>query len=312
MLPTVTIEELSQAKAASFSEFYGRVVLIEFFAHWCGPCALSVPHLNELQQKYGARGFSVVAVTTEPTKKTVPWIEKHKVEYSWGRDASGELHRLFQVRSIPSAALIDSFGMVQWIGDPRRLREDLIEKALAEAFPKPIWEWPEDARSLAPLLERGQFATALQEAAKLPPRDGFDPQTIVRGRVAPLVARFDGLVERKEYGDAFRLGERLEKGLATLAEGEQLSARLNGLRADPEIVRHVAAETRLLELETRTNTLRNLGDAKLLRGEVAAFLESKPGPQFEPRAKIVLDALDRGIEKAEKAEKAAENGGKSQ
>jgi hypothetical protein len=246
----------------------------------------------------------VVAVTTESAKKTLPWIEKNHVEYAWGRDASGELHRLFQVRTIPSAALIDSFGMVQWIGDPRRLREDTIENALTAAFAQPVWEWPEDARPLAKLLEKGEFATALQEAAKLPAREGFDPQTLVRGRIAPLVTRFEGLVERSEYTDAFRLGERLEKGLATLAEGEQLTARMKALRADPEIVRTVTAETRLVEFETRTNALRNTVDAKQLRGEVAAFLESKPGSKFEPRAEILLDALDRGLEKAEKAEKA--------
>ena len=309
MLPPVAITELSQAQAGSFSEFYGRVVLLEFFAYWCGPCALSVPHLNELQKKYGARGFSVVAVTTESAKKTLPWIEKNGVEYTWGRDA-GELHRLFQVRTIPSAALIDSFGMVQWIGDPRRLREETIEGALAAAFAQPVWEWPEDARPLAQLLERGEFATALQEAAKLPAREGFDPQALVRSRIAPLVTRFEGLVERSEYTDAFRLGERLEKGLATLPEGEQLAARMNALRADPEIMRQVTAETRLVELETRTNALRNTADAKQLRGEVATFLESKPGSKFEPRAKILLDALDRGLEKAEKAEKAGAKTGK--
>ncbi len=311
MLPPVVVEDLSQAKAGSFSEFYGRAVLLEFFATWCGPCVLSVPHLNELQEKYGARGLSVVAVTTESAKKTLPWIEKNKVEYAWGRDTSGELHRLFQVKSIPSAALIDSFGMVQWIGDPRRLREDTIESALKEAFAQPVWEWPEDARPLAQLLEKGAFAAALQEAAKLPAREGFDFPTLVRGRIAPLVTKFEGLVERMEYTDAFRLGELLEKGLSTLPEGEKLAARLSELRADREIMRHVTAETRMVELEARASALRKTADAELLRGEVAAFLESKPSSKFEPRAKILLDALDRGLEKAKKAAEAEKAGGKT-
>lgn len=309
LLPPVVVEDLSQTKATVFSDFYGRAVLLEFFAHWCGPCALSVPHLNELQEKYGARGLSVLAVTTESAKKTLPWIEKNAVEYAWGRDTSGELHRLFQIRSIPSAALIDAFGTVLWTGDPRRLRDETIESALTGVLPRPVWEWPEDARPLARLLEKGEFATAMQGAAKLPAPEGFDLQAIVRGRIAPLLAKFDGLVERSEYTDAFQLGERLEKGLATLPEGEKMTARMNELRADPEITRHVASEIRILELEARANVLRKPADAQQLRGEVAAFLESKPGSKFEPRAKILLAALDRGLERA--TEKAGGKTGKT-
>lgn len=303
-LPPVEIEDLSQTKAGSFSDFYGRTILLEFFAHWCAPCALSVPHLNKLQEKYGARGLSVVAVTTESAKKTLPWIEKNEVEYAWCRDPKGELQRLFRVQSIPSAALIDPFGTVQWIGDPRRLKEEAIESALVGTLSQPVWEWPEDARPLASLLEKGEFATALQEAAKLPAREGFDPQALVRGRFAPLVARFEGLVERAEHGAAFRLGERLERGLATLPEGEQVSARMNALRADPEIMGQLNAEARLTELEARAATLRKSAEARELRSEVAAFLETKPGPEFGRRAKILLDAIDRGLEKAVEREKA--------
>jgi peroxiredoxin len=299
-LPPVLIEELSQTRARSFSEFYGRVVLLEFFAYWCAPCAQSVPHLNKLQAKYGARGLSVLAVTTDASKKTLPWIEKHGIEYAWGRDPSGELHRLFQVQAIPFAALIDSFGMVAWTGDPRRLREETIESALVDALPQPVWEWPEEALPLAGLLERADFATALREVEKVPAREGFDPEALVRGRIAPLVARFEALVDGQDYSAAFKLGERLEKGLATLPEGTKLKARLEVLRSDPEITRSVSAEASVTMMEARIGALRKPADAQQLRDEVAAFLDSKPPEKFERRAKILLDTLERGLAKVGK------------
>lgn len=299
-LPPVVIEELAQTPARSFSEFYGRAVLLEFFAYWCAPCAQSVPHLNELQETYGPRGLSVLAVTTEKAKKTLPWIEKNGVEYAWGRDP-GELHSLFGVQSIPSAVLVDSFGTVQWKGDPRRLRGDIIEGVLAGTLAKPVWEWPEEARPLAGLLERSEFAAALETAAMLPASEGFDAQAIVRGRVAPMLARFDSLIEGKDYVTAFELGERLEKGLATLPEGLQLGARLKELRADPEIARIVAAEARVLELEAGLAAVRKQADAKTLRDQVVEFLASKPGEKCERRAKVLLETLDRGLAKAKKS-----------
>jgi len=299
-LPHVVLEELSQTRARSFSEFYGRAVLIEFFAHWCAPCAQSVPHLNELQAKYGARGLSVVAVTTDKSKKTQSWIEKNGVEYAWGRDVSGELHHLFQVQSIPSAALIDAFGTVAWTGDPRRLKEEMIEGVLADTLAQPVWEWPEEARPVVGLLEKGEFATALQESEKLPAREGFDLPALVRGRIGPLLARFEGLVDEAEYAAAFELGARLEKGLAALPEGAKLCARMEALRSDPEITRAVSEETTMDVLEARAGALRKPADAQQLRKEVAAFMESKPAEKFERRAKILLDALDRGLAKVGK------------
>jgi hypothetical protein len=160
-----------------------------------------------------------------------------------------------------------------------------------------VWEWPEDARPLAKRLERLDFAAALEEAAKLPAREGFDPQGLVRGRIAPLLARFEGLVQRAEFVDAFKLGERLEKGLATLPEGEELRARLEKLRADEGVAHHVAAETRMSALEARAGALRKTADAQQLRTEVAEFAESKPGLKYERRAKTLLETLDRGLGK---------------
>src|SRR5262245_16734372 len=155
-LPQVVLEGLTQTPARSFSEFYGRAVLIDFFGYWCLPCAQMVPQINELQAKYGARGLSVVGVTTDGGKKTPAWIEKNGVEYAWGRDPSGELNRLFQVQAIPWTILIDANGTVAWIGDPRRLKEETIESALPDALQQPGWEWPEQARPLAGRRQRAQ------------------------------------------------------------------------------------------------------------------------------------------------------------
>jgi len=48
----------------------GKVVLIDFWASWCAPCILAIPHLSQLQEKYGARGFQVVGVSMDDSAST--------------------------------------------------------------------------------------------------------------------------------------------------------------------------------------------------------------------------------------------------
>lgn len=58
----------------------GKVVLVDFWASWCPPCIIAVPHLGQLQKKYGGRGFQVVGVsmddaadTTKETMRNIPF-----------------------------------------------------------------------------------------------------------------------------------------------------------------------------------------------------------------------------------------------
>lgn len=299
-LPPTQLENLTQTEAQAFSDFHGRVVLLEFFAFWCGPCSASVPHLNELQETYGPRGFSVVGVTSENAKKTEPWIAKHKAKYAYGYDTSGALNKLFQVSRIPFAVLVDPFGTVVWSGHPMRLEDAVIEAALAGALTQPVWQWPEPARPLALLLEKGEYAAALEAASALPPLEGFDAAALVRARIPPLLARLDTLLERKDNLEAIKLGTRLEKELAGLPEAEGVATRLAALRADPALMAEIEDANRLAALEARALAVRKPSEAQQLRDEVDAFLKTQVGKKTERRTRVLLEALERALAKAKK------------
>jgi thiol-disulfide isomerase/thioredoxin len=299
-LPPLALEGLSQTEAKSFSDFYGRAVLIEVFAYWCGPCAASIPHVNQLQDKYGARGFSVLGVTTEGAKKTEPFVAEKGLHYAYGYDPKQTLHQLFQYKGIPFAVLVDPFGTIVWTGHPMALDEKDIETALVGAFEKPVWQWPAELQPVVQSLEAHEFATAMNLARSLPAQDGLDLPALVRSRLVPQVERFTRLVTDKKYAEAMILGEQLEKGVGDLAEGAPLLAGLKTLRDDPAIVKDVAAVRRLLEFEGRASALRNATEAEALRGEVAQLLKEVAGTKHERRAQALLDALDRALEKAKK------------
>jgi cytochrome c biogenesis protein CcmG/thiol:disulfide interchange protein DsbE len=79
--PNFTLKDL-QGNDVSLEQFRGKVVLVNFWATWCGPCEIEMPWFIEFQQKYGARGFTMVglAMDKEGREVVAPWIEKMKFD----------------------------------------------------------------------------------------------------------------------------------------------------------------------------------------------------------------------------------------
>ena len=77
--PEVTFKDLD-GKDAALSQYIGKVVLVNFWATWCDPCFIEIPWLIEMQQKYEAKGFTVLGVSMDEEGKSAvaPFLAKER------------------------------------------------------------------------------------------------------------------------------------------------------------------------------------------------------------------------------------------
>ena len=110
--------------------FKGNVVVLEFFATWCGPCRSATPHLVKLFNDNYNRGLRVVGLTNEADYNLVyGFASELKVNYPVGVGSRSGLD--YSVSAIPKAFLLDRSGTVIWSGHPMSGLDAALEKALA-------------------------------------------------------------------------------------------------------------------------------------------------------------------------------------
>ena len=107
---------LLKDKSLSLSEVKGKVVLLDFWATWCGPCVESVPQIEEMQQKYKSKGLEVWGVAMEVDGGThiAEFAEQHSLSYKLGMPSDIKSAHDFKADEIPKVMLIDKKGKVRW------------------------------------------------------------------------------------------------------------------------------------------------------------------------------------------------------
>jgi peroxiredoxin len=104
----------AQGRAVKLSDYKGKIVLLNFWATWCGPCKIEIPWFIDLEQRYKDRGFAVIGIATDEEGWEIvkPYIEKKKVNYRVAI-ASGDVTELYGgVESLPTTFVIDKEGRV--------------------------------------------------------------------------------------------------------------------------------------------------------------------------------------------------------
>jgi thiol-disulfide isomerase/thioredoxin len=113
--PKFSLDSLA-GKAVNLEQFKGQVVMINFWASWCGPCRQEMPLLEKMYAKYKPMGFTMLGVNVEPDPKlAVGFLEKTPVTFPILLDVKSEVSKLYQVAGMPSTAIVDRKGNLRWV-----------------------------------------------------------------------------------------------------------------------------------------------------------------------------------------------------
>ena len=98
------------------SEYRGNVVMINFWATWCGPCRQEMPLLDELYTRYERVGFSLLGVNIDDdSRRAMQMIEDLGVSFPVLFDARKEVSQLYEVEAMPVTVLVDREGNVRYV-----------------------------------------------------------------------------------------------------------------------------------------------------------------------------------------------------
>lgn len=102
-------------KAVSSDDFKGKVVVLDFWATWCGPCRMEIPGYTELMKKYGKDGFTIVGVSVDQGGPDVvkEFVQKNGVNYPMVMADEKIVADFGGVEAIPTTFLIDRTGQIR-------------------------------------------------------------------------------------------------------------------------------------------------------------------------------------------------------
>lgn len=106
----------NSGKNIRLSELRGEVVMINFWASWCGPCRQEMPILEELYQRYNRAGFTILGVNVEPDSEEANKILKNvKISFPVLYDKESTVSELYNVEAMPSTILVDRNGNLRYL-----------------------------------------------------------------------------------------------------------------------------------------------------------------------------------------------------
>ncbi len=134
--PVLGLEKLLQAPKGTtldWKALRGKVLVLEFWATWCGPCVREIPFLNKLTHSFKDKPVRFISITDEPESVIRPFLEKKPIHGWVGLDTDGSIFKAYGVSSRPTTVVVDQHGKLVGWTDPGTLCDhpEILDDLLA-------------------------------------------------------------------------------------------------------------------------------------------------------------------------------------
>lgn len=142
-MPACDLTLLDGSRSLDLAQHRGKVLYVDFWASWCGPCVKSFPFMNQLYRDLQAKGLEVVGVNLDENPDDAKaFLADNPAIFTVAADKSENCARRFAVKGMPSSYLVDRSGVIRYEhlgfrpGEAQAFR-GLVEKLLAEGAGAP-------------------------------------------------------------------------------------------------------------------------------------------------------------------------------
>ena len=195
--PPLSLEKLLQAPdgaVASWDALKGNVVVVEFWATWCGPCVGAIPHPNELAEKFKDKPVRFISVTDEKQSVIRKFLKKKKMRSWIGLDTDKSIHKAYGILGIPRTFLVDRNGKIAADTNPHQVTEKALNEML-KGNPPGIPSMPRGERIVAGVEPGDNAEPSLFQVSIRPSRYESGGMSRSRGKLTARAHRLPTLIE---------------------------------------------------------------------------------------------------------------------